>query len=341
MFVPVRSPRLRQRYKWSCGHGLVLLPGSVLKVEPGLSSYADHPEGALKSLVPLMELAASKIPSAAHSTARLTVLATAGLRMVPEAKSRAILATLAAGLRKRFGFHVGDGDVRIITGVEEGMFSWLAVNHLLGRLGGGSSSATAKGAGVTGTVGMLDMGGGSAQMAFELPASAKGFDAAAHGGEVVELPASMSQPQPQPQSAWAPRRLYVATLLGFGANKARDRYIRKLERRYKRLRVPIKDPCLQVGQRDEIERSAAVASSRKDKLVLEGTGDYDSCLKAVDPLLHEKDQNCGDAVRGQPCTTDTTAGFPKGMQVLGFSEFWYSMQDVCVPACVFPRAVAL
>ena len=108
-----------------------------------------------------------------------------------------------------------------------------------------------------------------------------------------------------------------------------------------RAAAGVEQPCLQVGQRDEIERSAAVASSRKDKLVLEGTGDYDSCLKAVDPLLHEKDQNCGDAVRGQPCTTDTTAGFPKGMQVLGFSEFWYSMQDVCVPACVFPRAVAL
>ena len=98
----------------------MLVPGSVLKVEPGLSAYADKPQDALMSLVPLMKHASAHIPTTAQKAARLMVLATAGLRMVPELKSQAILKTLAQGLPEKCQFQVRRDDVRIISGVEEG-----------------------------------------------------------------------------------------------------------------------------------------------------------------------------------------------------------------------------
>ncbi len=48
--------------------------------------------------------------------------------------------------------------VQAITGEQEGVYAWLAVNYALGRLGSSTHES----------VGVLDMGGGSAQIAVEV-----------------------------------------------------------------------------------------------------------------------------------------------------------------------------
>ena len=81
--------------------------------------------------------------------------------LIPMARVR-MQKALRNGLGDRCEFQVRRNDIRILSGVDEGTFGWVAVNLLLGRLGRNAQ------VGGKATVGCLDMGGGSAQIAFEV-----------------------------------------------------------------------------------------------------------------------------------------------------------------------------
>lgn len=127
------------------------------QLKPGLSSYADDPKAAAKSLGPLLELAVATIPTAYRSATPVMVGATAGLRLLPDGKADIILGEVRHWLRG-YPFRFQDDDVKILSGVDEGAFAWLTLNYLLGKLGGPHSS----------TVAAIDLGGGSVQEAFAM-----------------------------------------------------------------------------------------------------------------------------------------------------------------------------
>jgi len=56
----------------------------VIKVQPGLSSFSTDPEQAMSSIKPLLDKAVEVIPKSEHAITRLTLKATAGLRMVSD-----------------------------------------------------------------------------------------------------------------------------------------------------------------------------------------------------------------------------------------------------------------
>jgi Golgi nucleoside diphosphatase len=56
----------------------------VIKVKPGLSSFSNDPEKAIGSIKPLLDKAIQVIPKSEHAITRLTLKATAGLRMVSD-----------------------------------------------------------------------------------------------------------------------------------------------------------------------------------------------------------------------------------------------------------------
>lgn len=62
-----------------------------LKIRPGLSFYATSPESAGASLAPLLEFARIHIPTDIRSQTPLYLMATAGLRLVPQETADAIL----------------------------------------------------------------------------------------------------------------------------------------------------------------------------------------------------------------------------------------------------------
>jgi len=132
------------------------------QVKPGLSSFKDDGNidaSVAKSLGPLIEDAQKRVPSQLHSSTPIFMFATAGLRLLDTEKQDIILKSARQVLNKS-GFLVGGGDggVEIIDGKREGVFGWMTVNFLLKNFETSSSTTT----------GIMDMGGASTQIVYEV-----------------------------------------------------------------------------------------------------------------------------------------------------------------------------
>eukprot|EP00040_Diaphanoeca_grandis_P039451 m.259086 g.259086 ORF g.259086 m.259086 type:complete len:467 (-) comp37564_c0_seq1:50-1450(-) len=133
------------------------------QLKPGLSSFKDDPAGGANSLVPLIESAMKKVPSAYHKATPISVMATAGLRMLQDSQAEGLLESVRK-LLSRFPFKYDrEAGVSIMDGLSEAQYAWVTINYLRGSL----DVASAK------TAVMLDLGGGSTQIAMGL-ATGKG-----------------------------------------------------------------------------------------------------------------------------------------------------------------------
>lgn len=128
-------------------------------LKPGLSSFDTDVEGAAHSLDPLLELAVKSVPKDHQKCTPIAVKATAGLRLLGEAKSKAILDKVRSYLEKEWPFYVVPGDgISIMEGSDEGVFAWITANYLMGNIGSSEKTPTAA---------VFDLGGGSTQIVFE------------------------------------------------------------------------------------------------------------------------------------------------------------------------------
>jgi Golgi nucleoside diphosphatase len=107
----------------------------------GISTVA--PEDIPGYLAPLMAHALEYIPPSQQATTPIYVLATAGMRLLSKGAQDAILAETCSTLRRDYPFTLegpsaagpcGDS-VRIISGEEEGIWGWVAVNYLMDGFG--------------------------------------------------------------------------------------------------------------------------------------------------------------------------------------------------------------
>ncbi|XP_020229556.1 nucleoside-triphosphatase [Cajanus cajan] len=126
------------------------------KITPGLSSYEDDPEEAAETLIPLLEEAESLVPEDLRSSTPVRLGATAGLRLLEGNASELILEAVRDMLTNRSSLSLESDAVAILDGTAEGSYMWVAMNYLLGNLGKSFSQ----------TVGVVDLGGGSVQMAY-------------------------------------------------------------------------------------------------------------------------------------------------------------------------------
>lgn len=134
-------------------------------VKPGISSFATDPENAGKSLKTLLDDAATflKNNSANLETTKIDVLATAGMRLLPEDQQQAIYANITDYIQTNYSYSIGE--IKTISSKMEGLYGWLDINYLLGNFQNQSD-----------TVGNIDMGGASTEIAFETTDTSKPND---------------------------------------------------------------------------------------------------------------------------------------------------------------------
>jgi apyrase len=116
---------------------------------------------------------AKQVPKASRASTPIHLLATAGLRMLPQEQSQEVLGSVAAVL-SRSGFRFSPGWARILEGELEGLYAWVAFNFAAGTLqllsaGPAGSQDAAKAGGAykppaADTWGVLELGGASLQV---------------------------------------------------------------------------------------------------------------------------------------------------------------------------------
>ncbi|XP_054807664.1 apyrase 2-like [Prosopis cineraria] len=128
------------------------------QIKPGLSAYAQNPQEAAGSLISLLDKAESVVPRELRPKTPVKVGATAGLRALEGDASDRILQAVRDLLRERSTLKSEADAVTVLDGTQEGAYQWVTINYLLGSLGKTYSK----------TVGVVDLGGGSVQMAYAI-----------------------------------------------------------------------------------------------------------------------------------------------------------------------------
>lgn len=144
------------------GDNLELVPiGGEMELfrqkKPGLSDFSENPEGGVDSLKPLLNDAINAVPLKQRSETPVRVGATAGLRTLPGSAAQNLLQAVTTFLAES-PFKFQQDWVSILDGTQEGAFEWVTINYLLGNIGQDFGK----------TVGVVDLGGGSVQMAYAI-----------------------------------------------------------------------------------------------------------------------------------------------------------------------------
>lgn len=196
------------------------------RASPGLAEFAadtDHDVGLPDAknanetrdeqmeayLGPLLRFAESVIPKSRRAETGTTLMATAGLRALPPARReralercRSVLNRSAFGTKQRAARLQNVSrtpNVRVITGADEGLYGWIAANYAAGTLYDPPTS----------TVGVVELGGASAQVTFRPEKKPP----RAYRAELVVA-----------DRKWA---VYTHSALGLGLDAARREYERR------------------------------------------------------------------------------------------------------------------
>lgn len=288
------------------------------KVHPGISTFGDKPElVGPEHLQALVEFALEIVPENEVTHTPIFLLATAGMRLLPETQQAALLQNVCAYFQKETRFQLPDCgiQVQVIPGETEGLYGWIAANYLLGGFDQPQEHDHGKG---HHTYGFLDMGGASAQIAFAPNAT----EAEKHANDLKLLRLRTVGGESQVY------KVFVTTWLGFGANEARRRYVDHLLESYPSDHE-LPDPCLPAGllvnqTGAEIAPDAPEMSGKQPYLL--GTGSFAECLRRTYPLL-EKDMPCEDS----PCLLNgqhTPALDFDVNHFVGVSEYWHTTHEL-------------
>ncbi|KAF9916799.1 Golgi apyrase [Linnemannia zychae] len=327
------------------------------RIEQGIADFKDRPADVGEHLERLLDHALKVIPESEIKRTPVYVLATAGLRLVQDDIRKEILANSCNYIRDNYNFHIGEckDHIKNISGEEEGIYGWVAINYLMGGFDNGgvkminpqvpdseshdsddsdsiplvdshgsetNSSKSGNESDDNGThrhtLGFLDMGGASTQIAFEPSPEAS----RAHANDLMGVHLRTLDGHTLEYN------VFVTTFLGYGSNQARRRYVKDylleenrkfLEKEQPGVQIAIKDPCL--PKHLQLSETHTVPH-----VPLMGSGSFQECLKKVEVLLN-KDKECHD----EPCLFNGVHTPPIDFNIntfIGVSEYWYSSHDI-------------
>ncbi|KAG6818813.1 hypothetical protein H0H93_001398 [Arthromyces matolae] len=231
-----------------------------IKNQGGLSNFEGrHAEGA-EYISPIMELA-QKVPQNERKSCPVAIRATGGLRLLKDQKQ---VDGLLKAVRDKFLKLNGDFKpdlvtVGVIKGEDEALFAWVAMNFLLGKFSHDK----------TPTVALAEMGGASAQLAFELEARHPQA-----GGHQIEYSIGTQK-----------YHLFANSILGFGYREARKTVNTHISGKGKGTDGVVFSPCLppRTSRTFPVAGDSEVTMTGRDK-----TPDMDSfrsCSIMVDEAL--------------------------------------------------------
>ncbi|KAI3499447.1 hypothetical protein L1887_35248 [Cichorium endivia] len=129
-----------------------------MQTEPGLDKFVRNASGVRASLEPLIRRAEKWVPYERHKSTPIFVLATAGLRRLGKEIANGVLNDVEAVV-KLHKFKYRKDWIRVLSGREEAYYGWIALNYHMSVLKNPSRLPT---------LGLLDLGGSSLQVATEI-----------------------------------------------------------------------------------------------------------------------------------------------------------------------------
>ncbi|GAB1319038.1 Golgi apyrase [Madurella fahalii] len=285
------------------------------KIRPGVSTFGDKvTDVGPEHLQSLIDHALKYIPKDNVRDTPIFLMATAGMRLLPQVQQTALTREICSYLKQNTQFLLPDCGlhIQVIKGETEGLYGWIASNYLLGGFDHPDQHQHGKG---HHTFGFLDMGGASAQIAFAPNAT----EAERHADDLKLLRLRTLDGSP------VEYRVFTTTWLGFGVNQARESYVSNLEAQYETSTGELPDPCLPKGMRTTLTGDL-VSSPEPDTPTLLGTGAFDECLRLTYPLLG-KDKPCKD----NPCLLNGQHVPAIDFDVnhfIGVSEYWHTTHGV-------------
>lgn len=278
---------------------------------PGVSSYATNPAKINDSLKGLIDNALKIIPKEQVKTTPIYLLATAGMRLLPDTQQTAIQKQICTYL-KTTGFSIPNcsQQIQVIDGETEGLYGWIATNYLAGAFDHPKANNHGKG---HNTYGFLDMGGASAQITFIPNKTETAKHADSENMKLLRIRTLDGQQ--------TEHNVFSKTWLGFGVNQAFEAHVKKLVGTTDpKTTKKIPNPCAPKGLLTTT--TGDLANSTTKGLTLQGTGNFTGCLTHAHSLLG-------------PCKTPACLLGPQEPAIdfdvnhfVGVSEFLYSTQGV-------------
>ena len=282
-----------------------------------MSTFGEKPElVGPDHLQELFDHALEIIPDEYVSSTPIFLLATAGMRLLPDFQRKQLLDRICAYTRSNTSFKVSNCDlhIQVISGETEGLYGWIATNYLLGGFDAPETHEHGKG---HHTYGFLDMGGASAQIAFAPNAT----EAEKHAEDLKLLRFRKVNGDVEEY------KVFVTTWLEFGVHEARRRYVEALMDKYGSAARELPDPCLPRGLTLTTKGDILAPDKVNGKeLHLVGSANFQECLRSTMPLLN-KDKPCADA----PCLLNGVHVPAIDFDVnhfVGVSEYWHTTHEI-------------
>ncbi|RUS74858.1 hypothetical protein EGW08_017382, partial [Elysia chlorotica] len=271
---------------------LMPLDKSQRKFKPGLAEL-EGLDAIRTYLANILQVAQGLVPAAKHAGTPLFVLATAGFRLLGVSSAREGMQDVEQILLNSsvHPFRFSAGGASVLSGEEEAAYAWIAANYLLGFFTGNRPDSD--------SVGILEMGGGSTQIAFipRDPLMAEEFQVII-GGKRYSL--------------------YAQSYLHFGLDAIRERLEGQVVSAAGCNTSTVNQPCMLTGDSEHITACGNLT------VMLQGTGSPIECKRLFDELLASAPpENCFL----EPCAIGSVfQPSVEGIDFYAISSFVYSLE---------------